>query len=89
MVVFLSHLVSGAECGIRLYRFLIIAFSSCLKAVIPPHAVECVIRLDHFTFDICGLCSNGKKFCCISTREDIDIISLNSIMFPITRVTPD
>ena len=30
MYVFLSHLVSSAGCGIRLYRFLIIAFSSTL-----------------------------------------------------------
>ena len=32
--VFLSHLVSRTGCGIRLYRFLILAFSSALLKTI-------------------------------------------------------
>ena len=39
--VFLSHLVSRACCGIRLYRFLIIAFSSTLL-IEPRHEKTCI-----------------------------------------------
>ena len=31
LFVFLSHMMSGEGCGIQLYRFLIIAFSSTMK----------------------------------------------------------
>ena len=36
LYVFLSHLVSRAGCGIRLYQFLIVAFSSTLDVYIWP-----------------------------------------------------